>query len=249
MFDVNAREKLGYYVYGLFDSGDPTWPFYIGKGCGNRVFSHANGEVVQVTEDEPLSQKLQHISDIKRSGRTVLHKIIRFGLTEDEAFKIEATLIDMVNYIQPDTLKNEISGQGVAEGFYDTTDLATSLCAKELESDLPLLLIKIERQWSELVALHGSASAVPLSAIYAATEGDWKINIYRAKKAECVLAVARGLVRAVFVPTGWTNSPEDEKRKVMTGQIDSTEYQHLVGTSVAHLFERGSQNPIRYLRC
>lgn len=248
MFDTKAQERLGYYVYGLFDSGKPELPFYIGKGCGNRVFSHANGEILQENEDDPLSQKIQHICNIKRSGRTVLHKIIRFGLSEDEAFKIEAALIDLVNHIQPDTLKNEISGHGVAEGFYDAIDLATSLSAADLDSDLPLLLIKIERQWSKLVEEHGAAFSVPLSAIYDAVKGDWKLNISRANQAECVLAVARGLVRAVFVPSGWSDAG-NENRKVMVGQNDNTKYKHFVGTSVACLFGRGSQNPVRYLRC
>lgn len=248
MFDVKAQERLGYYVYGLFDSGTPGWPFYIGKGSGNRVFSHANGEPVARTDDDPLGQKLQHISDIKQAGRTVLHKIIRFGLSEDEAFKIEASLIDLVNHIQPDTLKNEISGQGVSEGFYDANDLATSLCAAELETELPLLVIKIERRWSALVAMYGSGSVVPRDEIYDAIKGDWKLNIGRAQRAACVLAVARGIVRAAFVPSGWTDAGYDN-RKTMIGQLDGTEFQCLAGTSVAHLFERGSQNPVRYLRC
>lgn len=248
MFDAKGQERLGYYVYGLFDSGEPAWPFYIGKGSGNRVFSHAMGEAVEVREDDPLGQKLQHINDIKHSGRTVRHKIIRFGLSEDEAFKIEAALIDLVNHIRPDTLKNEISGQGVAEGFYDASDLAMSFGAKALETDLPLLVIKIERRWSELLAKYGSASSVPTSDIFDVTKGDWKLSISRAQRAECVLAVARGLVRAVFVPSGWSDTGH-ENRKIMTGQSDSSKFKHFVGTSVAHLFERGSQNPIRYLRC
>ncbi len=248
MFDVKAQEKLGYYVYGLFDSGTPEWPFYIGKGCGNRVFSHARGEPVVQSDDDPLSQNLQHISDIKNDGRTIIQKIIRFGLSEDGAFKIEASLIDLVNHIKPDTLKNQISGQGVAEGIYDAIDLSTALCATELSAEIPLLVIKIERRWSELVAKHGSGSGVPQNEIYDATKGDWKLNISRAKKAACVLAVARGIVRAVFVPSGWEDAGYDNRKK-MISQIDNTKYHHLIGTSVAHMFERGSQNPIRYLQC
>lgn len=248
MFDAKAQERLGYYVYGLFDSGNPAWPFYIGKGCGNRVFSHANGEPVTQTEDDPLSQKLQQISDIKKNARSVVQKILRFGLSEEEAFKIEASLIDLVNHIQPDTLKNEISGQGVSEGFYDANDLATSLGAEKLETDLPLLVIKIERRWSELVAKYGSGTAVPLTEIYEATKGDWKVSIARAQRASCILSVARGIVRAAIVPSGWSEAGY-ERRKQMSGELQSTEYAHLVSKSVAHLFERGSQNPIRYLRC
>lgn len=248
MFDIKAQERLGYYVYALFDSDEPNWPFYIGKGCGNRIFAHAKGEPTPQADDEPISTKLQLIAEIKNANRTVVHKIIRFGLSEEEAFKIEASLIDLANYIRPDTLRNEISGQGVAEGIYDAADLAFSLAAKEIQPDRPLLVIKIERRWDALVSQWGSATAVPVNSIYDAIKGDWKLNIARASRAECVLAVARGLVRAVFIPSGWTNAGY-ENRKVMTGILDSKQLQHFVGTSVAHLFERGSQNPVRYLQC
>lgn len=248
MFDNKAQERLGYYVYALFDSAESNMPFYIGKGCGNRVFAHAKGDRMTQGDDEPVSAKLQLIAEIKNAGRSVIHKIIRFGLSEDEAFKLEASLIDIVNHIRPDTLKNEISGQGVAEGIYDATDLAFSLAAKEIEPDRPLLVIKIERRWDALVATYGSATSVPLSVIYDATKGDWKLSTARAGRAECVLAVARGLVRAVFVPSGWTDAGY-ESRKKMTGVLDSSRFQYFVGTSVAHLFERGSQNPVRYLQC
>lgn len=250
MFDVKAQERLGFYVYGLFDSGNQAlkWPFYIGKGSGNRVFSHASGELPFGHEDDAIGQKLQYIREIKSAQRRVIHKIIRFGLSEEEAYKIEASLIDLVNHIRPDTLKNEISGQGTAEGIYDADHLAISLSAKELESDAPLLVIKIERRWSELVAQQGSASGVSVDSIFDAIRGDWKLSVSRAQRADCVLAVARGLVRAVFVPNGWADSGY-ENRKRMTGQKDSSAYQNFVGASVAHLFQRGSQNPIRYLRC
>lgn len=249
MFDTKAQERIGYYVYALFDPENRNWPFYIGKGCGNRVFMHARGDDIVQTEDEPLNAKLKLISDIKNAGNTVIHKIIRFGLSEEEAFKIEASLIDLVNHIQPDMLKNEISGQGVAEGIYNATDLAFSLAAVELVPDRALLVIKIERKWEALVSQYGSANDVPLGAIYDATKGNWKLNITRAEKAECVLAVARGLIRAVFVPSGWENV-DNGNRKIMKGQpLDSSQFEYYRGKSVAHLFERGSQNPVRYLQC
>ncbi len=248
VFDNKAQEQLGYYVYALFDPRNPQWPFYIGKGCGNRVFSHALGNEVVQFEDEPLSAKLQLIAEIKNDGLFVGSRIIRFGLSEDEAFKIEASLIDLVNLIQPDILKNEVSGHGVAEGIYDAADLALSLCAKELQPDRPMLVIKIERQWAGLVSKHGSGTKVPREEIYEATKGEWKLNISRAQRAECVLAVARGLVRAVFVPSGWTDSGH-ESRKKMTGENQHSQVSGYVGQSVAHLFVRGSQNPLRYLQC
>lgn len=245
-FDQKTQEKLIAYVYGLFDPNDPKWPFYIGKGRGNRVFDHARGVPEETVEHAELSQKLSQINDIRSAGQNVIHKILRYGLTDDEALKIEASMIDLVNYIKPDTLTNEISGQGVAEGFYDANDLAVSLAAEKLESDHRLLVIKIERRWSGLIHKYGSAAAVPDQDIYEATKGDWKLNIERAQQAECVVCVARGLVRGVFVPEGWEDAGYED-RKRMTGHRDNTNFLCLKNKSVAHMFSRGSQNPIRYL--
>jgi uncharacterized protein len=248
VFDTKAQERLGYYVYALFDPRDPLWPFYIGKGCGNRVFSHATGADPHPEQDEPLSTKLQQIAEIKAQGGLVIHKVIRFGLSEEEALKIEASLIDLLNHIRPDALTNQILGQGVAEGIYDAHDLATTLSAEQLNSDLPLLVIKIERRWTELVSAFGTADKVPEAEVFQATQGDWRLSIQRANKAACVLSVARGLIRAVFVPSGWTEAGY-EQRKRMADKLDAAPYAGFVGKSVAHLFVRGSQNPIRYLRC
>lgn len=38
-FSKVTIENIGYYIYCLIDSRDKTI-FYIGKGCGNRVFAH-----------------------------------------------------------------------------------------------------------------------------------------------------------------------------------------------------------------
>jgi len=249
MFNIHAQERLGYYVYALFDSASPRKPFYIGKGCGNRVFDHAQGQELRLGEDEPLSIKLELIREIKNSGRNILHKIIRFGLSEDEAFKIEAALIDTINYVEPDTLKNQISGQGVAEGFYDAGELALALSAVPFHTDLPVLIIKIERRWSELLQQFGAPSGIPREGVYEATQGDWRLSRERARRAACVLSVARGLVRAVFVPEDWVDAGYEGRKKMTREGQCPPEYNAFIGTSVAHIFERGSQNPIRYLRC
>lgn len=249
MFDVQAHEKLGFYVYALFDPRKPRVPFYIGKGCGNRIFAHTADEVPAADFDnEFLSAKLALIREIQTAGQEVMHKILRFRLSEEEAFKVEGSLIDMVNHMHPGTLTNQISGQGIADGIHDARDLAVSLQARELVANIPLLLIKIERKWSTLLGQYGSAADVPSSAIYEATRESWKLNPARANRAECVLAIARGLVRDVFVPTGWSE-PDENGRRTMTGQTDPSKYLHLKGRSVAHLFERGSQHPLRYLLC
>lgn len=248
MFNQHAIEVLGYYVYGLFDPACPDWPFYLGKGCGNRVFNHVAG-TEKLRSDDLMSLKNERIQAIKRSGASVIHKIIRFGLSETEALRVEASLIDLVNHIKPGHLTNLISGHGVSEGIFDTVDLAFALNATELDSEEPLLLIKIERRWGELLdGKNRSASSITRAEIFDAVKGDWVVSVPRANYAKCVLAVARGLVRGVFVPAGWDEAGY-ENRKYMTGDLGDGGFGGFVGKSVAHLASIGSQNPIRYLRC
>jgi hypothetical protein len=249
MFDQRTQELVGYYVYALFDPKTPLIPFYVGKGRGNRVFAHAAGEADLDTADDLLGAKLSLIREIRNRGDRVDHKIVRWSLLEEEAFKLEAALIDMVNHMLPETLKNEVSGHGVAEGFRDAMDLAIELGATQLKTNLPIMIIKIDRRWDELVNEFSSASGVPTDRIWAATQGEWKVNPDRASRAVCVLSVARGLVRAVFVPSGWEASTSMEGRKRMSGMADSTRFKEFIGQSVSGCFQKGSQNPIKYLGC
>jgi uncharacterized protein len=251
-FNQKTVEELAFYVYALFDPSHPRLPFYIGKGSGNRVFSHAIGCEEQNTRYEPLSTKFEEIKRIIESGNAVIHKIIRYGLSEDEAFKVEAALIDLVNHIEPDTLTNEISGQGVALGIYDANDLAITLNAEKLlpAEDDALLIIKIERQWTSLLAHRNSPQSITDLQIYNVMKGDWKLNITRAARANCILAVARGLVRAAFEPSPWVMAPNSSGRKMMIGPMTvSARQKQFNGKSVAHLFKRGAAFPIRYVNC
>lgn len=251
-FKESAIEPLGYYVYGLFDPDKLTMPFYIGKGKGNRVFSHADGVAgtissIENSEEELLSAKNEIILNIQKSGKNVHHVIFRWGLEQKDALILEATLIDMVNYLHENSLTNKVSGHGVAQGFQVTEDLAQMLNAEEVKTDEPIMIIKIEKRWSELLEKYDNTPAkIPVDEIQKATEGDWRINTDRAGKAKCVFAVARGLVRAVFIATDWKEV--SDKRKRFTAQ-PAPEYKHFVGQSVAHLSIRGNQNPIRYENC
>jgi hypothetical protein len=133
LFDANTCERVRYYVYALFDSECDCMPFYIGKGCGNRVFDHVNERVSEWDEKDDtqlLSAKLTTIASIKEAGRRVVHRIIRYGMCEEEALHVEAALIDTVNLMHPGLLVNEILGHGVAQGIFDTDDLRTMLNAQ-----------------------------------------------------------------------------------------------------------------------
>ena len=91
-FPQSVIEKLGYYVYLLIDPGTGK-VFYVGKGTGNQIFSRIKGAI-----ETPLeSDKLNKIREIHSNGLQVEHSIIRHGLTEKEAFEVEAALIDFMD--------------------------------------------------------------------------------------------------------------------------------------------------------
>jgi len=246
MFNQKAIERLGFYVYGLFDPEDERTPFYIGKGSGNRIYEHVMGMPVRESPDDLMSLKNERIGRIGREN--IVHKILRFNLSESEALRVEASLIDMVNHIFPGRLTNAISGHGVAESIFTTSTLEFALNATELVTEEPILIIKIERKWSEMVAGRKDPELLTREEVYEAVRGSWVLNLRRVKSASCVLAVARGIVRAVIVPQGWEDIG-DNNRKRMTGDGGTGGFDSFLGASVAHLSTRGSQSPVRYVNC
>ncbi len=138
------------------------------------------------------------------------------------------------------------SGTGSALNFIDAEELADQRKAARLEPQEPLLLIKIERNWSLLLERYGHVAAIPASEIYEATRTSWRIDVNRAAKAAFVLPVARGLVRGAYVATKWDDAPGGRKQFVGNDVSQSTG-QHLIKKSVSHLFARGAQTPIRYV--
>ena len=97
--------KNRFYVYALCDENHK--PFYIGKGEGGRVWAHEEGkeketekiEKKNVSKEEKekmleeLSEKYKKIDVI---GKDKVEKvIIKWGLTEPEAFMAESALINL----------------------------------------------------------------------------------------------------------------------------------------------------------
>lgn len=120
MFTPEVIEQLQYYVYRLIDPRNGQ-TFYVGKGKGNRVFAHVEGALknykgqkFEDKDEDEVSAKIQQIREIKNAGLEVIHIIQRYGLTEKEAFEVEAALIDVYG-----ELTNLQSGHNSDRGVYE----------------------------------------------------------------------------------------------------------------------------------
>ena len=259
-FSEKTLESLnGFYVYALIDPRDNK-VFYIGKGAGNRVFSH---EIESEKSDKSEKQKLQKIRDIEKDGFFVKRVIVNWGLSEQEAFVAEATLINLLNYIPTFQLTNEVSGHHVHESLtveeFEMQNGAIPLSMEDIRHDI--LVIKINKLYRKNMSS---------AELYDVVRGYWKASIrsIKARKVEYVFGVYNGLIVAVYKPDEWHYGyemidipqkdilkPEDYDRLKDRVYFVCKDYSALdedgrfyLNKSIADLkVNQSAQNPITYL--
>ncbi len=207
-FSEKALDSLnGFYVYALIDPRNEK-VFYIGKGTGNRVFSH---EIESGKTPKSEKAKLHKIQEIEKDGFVVKRLIVNWGLSEVEAFASEATLINLLNYIPDMKLTNEVSGHHVHESLsveeFELLYGATPLQMEDIKHGI--LVIKINKLYRRDMSD---------DELYDAVRGYWKasLNSIKTRKIEYVFGVYNGLIVAVYKPDEWhyihekINAPQRE---------------------------------------
>lgn len=233
-FPPGVAEKLKTYVYRLIDPRNGE-TFYVGKGQGNRVFAHIRAEI---KTDDP-GDKLKRIHEIRAAGFEVSHVIHRHGLDPTTAFEVEAALIDAYP-----GLTNAVIGAGSNEfGAMHAQEIVTRYQAKVADIRHRAILINVNRSATE-------------TSLYEATRYAWKIAVKKAKRAEIVLAVRRGIIIAVFEVEDWLpaterNFPGHEPapgRYGFVGHDASDDIRRMyVGRQIPEKYrKKGAANPIKY---
>lgn len=193
-FDDLTKEKLGTYVYLLIDprSGQT---FYVGKGTGNRVFDHMNGvlEVEDVREGE-LPANLEQIRQIIAQGLEPIHIIHRHGLTTDQAYAVEAALIDYIP-----GLANKVKGRDAIRGPANAIHLNERYSRVEMVVEHKLIFVKTS--WGT-VRERGT--------IYEAARWAWNAKPEKANRADYVLAIINGVCEGVFANCEWRRLDEGQ---------------------------------------
>lgn len=251
MFDEKSRQALKYYVYMLLDPTDNK-PFYVGKGIDNRVFNHL---ACALTDTDTSNAKYDKIREIIQSGQTVKHIIVRHGLSESEAFQIEASLIDTLTYCGL-LLSNIVGGHNsIEKGLMTSEEIVRLYNAQPLnEMNSDCVLININRTYQR-----GNGR----NPIYQATKETWLISEWRLPQIKYVLSEFRGLIVEVFEVKNWypkqrTKNKTIDKEKNIKIQVDVTGFgfdgyvapdeirNKYINKSVAHIKQRGSAQVIRY---
>lgn len=222
---ATKNDKDKYYVYGLFEK-EKTKPFYIGKGQGTRIFEHQIDarnilNTTEISNEEEYSKVSEKIRKIIESNGEIVPVIIKFGLTEQEAFVAESALINLYNFIAEkfmiNSLTNIVSGHGTdkekstfskdghvkartTDEFienYNIPDFDVSIIKE------PFIIIKINNTYTT-----GDSN----EEIYEHVRGVWNISKNRLNKYNYVLALYRGICVGVYKIEGWKKACEHDGR-------------------------------------
>lgn len=245
-FSERARKLLKYYVYLYIDPRDGV-VFYVGKGRGNRCFSHL--------KDVRENDKAARIAEIRKAKLEPIIEVLKYGLTEQQALLVEATAIDL---LEIDNLTNGVRGHGCRVGSRAGVEqLIATLSAQTVQIDPkhPSVLINITKT-------HGYSLSP--AELYDVTRSAWVVSIGSAERAQFAMAVFRGVVREVYRIAAWlpdgstlrvddvdrNRETEPERRYEFVGTIaEESVRRRYVDRNVAAYFPRGAANPIKYVNC
>lgn len=240
-----VREKLGVYVYALIDPRDRSI-FYVGKGVGDRVYSHVWSAMgaAELVEDgigseavAVKSAKNQRIRDIYQSGETVEHVMLRHRIepeatADKSAYAIEQTLIDAFRLIEAPAgeavLVNIAGGHTETEwGVIPLPELIRRYAATAApEIELPFVVLIVN------AALNPENSK---EEIYEEGRGWWRAGPAIRNTADVpIFFVAADIVRAVYRASSWEQSGQGGAWR-FAGAVDPELETRYVGTSVAEL--------------
>lgn len=174
-FTPEVIEKLKYYIY-LYLDPDTNEVFYVGRGRGNRTFTHLS--------DELKSNKTKRINEIRKRGKKPKIEILIHGLEDESlATKVEAAVIDLIGV---QNLTNKVRGwHSRVHGRMEVPEIIGLYNQKDVKITEPALLIRINRLFR-----YGMSPV----ELYDATRGIWKIGPNR-EKARYAFAVYDGIIK------------------------------------------------------
>ena len=189
-FSANTIKSLKYYVYGLKYPNSENDYFYIGKGLGNRVFSHVHQKIKKGIKDP----KFDIINSLRNVGGPEID-IIRHGLNENEALLLEAALIDVFGVNQ---ITNKVKGiDSNKYGIMSIKNIEANYKGKDFTLNISAVCFKINQAWHK---------DIKEEDLYNKIRGNWVLNIKRAKRAEYGIGIHNGVIRGIYKIDRWARN-------------------------------------------
>ncbi len=231
-FSRKTVEGIKYYVYGFRYPGTNQY-FYIGKGKGNRVFSHTNQSVKRGIADP----KFEVIESLRASGGPEID-IIRHGLSEYQALLLESSLIDVLGV---DQITNKVRGIDANKyGLMSPKNVEANFKGKEFKLKISAVCFKINKAWSKNMSK---------DELYDKVRGTWYLSLKRAKRAEYGIGLCHGVIRGIYKINGWeTDYQRSPVRHRFHGEEAETLQKYLGYSMLNHLGHK-VRGPLFYNNC
>ncbi len=230
----SSKDK--YYVYALC-LRDNT-PFYIGKGQGRRVLDHFENALdaqryIEADESLTEAERQIRVAALSRKLQTLLKAgveynpvIVKWGLTEHEAFMCESALINMHEFCcggqGGNALTNIVNGHASKREKASVADVKTKArtvgqfmvdCAiGEKSADgvkAGIVFIKINDFYPRCLNEDGMPDQ---GKIREAARGIWRIHPSRRNRIDYLFALYHGRVVGIFHVVGVSRSAHEECR-------------------------------------
>lgn len=246
-FSNSVIRELKYYVY-IYSHPITNEIFYVGKGKGNRIFSHL--------KDIKDTQKVKYLNDLKKHSLKPKIEILIHGLeNETTALRVEASIIDLLDV---HNLTNKQSGwKSATFGRMTIEQVISTYEKRKIDIVEPSILIRINKLFRY---------SMTETELYDFTRGYWKLNPKKAKFAKYAFSIYEGVIQEVYIIHSWfkagttfATQRENKKFDGITKNRLSERYEFIGNLaeeeirkkyrykSVAHYFKKGSANPIMYL--
>ena len=233
-FSPNTIKSLKYYVYGLKYPNSENDYFYIGKGTGNRVFSHIQQKIKKGIKDP----KFEVINSLRKVGGPEVD-IIRHGLNQTEALLLEAALIDVFGVNQITNKVKAIDSNKF--GIMSIKNIEANYKGKDFTLNISAVCFKINQAWHK---------DIKEEDLYNRIRGNWALSINRAKRAEYGIGIHNGIIRGIYKICNWEQGRSSSRgyRYYFNGYKED-KLQKYIGYSLIHHPGHKVRGPLFYYNC